>query len=95
VTAAAGALLAALLGGCGGGTVIDHAGAEADVRQGFDELGVRVRSVACPADVETREGALYACRATTSRGSFRVIYTQLDAEGRVGRPRLERVPEGA
>jgi hypothetical protein len=76
--------------GCGGGTVIDHAGAEVDVREGFEELGVRVSSVDCPADVETEEGAAYVCRAGTSRGDFRVVYTQLDGEGRVGRPRLER-----
>jgi hypothetical protein len=86
-------LIAVAAVGCGAGTVIDERAAEIDVREGFDELGVRVRSVECPADVEVERGALYACRAHTARGAFRVLYRQLDEDGSVGRPRLERIPE--
>ena len=93
---AGGPVAAALIGlaavGCGAGSVIDHRAAEIDVREGFEELGVTVRSVDCPADVEVERGAVYACRAETPRGAFRVLYRQLDEEGSVGGPRLERVP---
>ena len=77
--------------GCGGGKVIDHTAAEIDVRDGFKELGARRIEVHCPSGVDAKRGAEYRCRARTSRGSFRVIYTQIDDDGGVGLPRLERL----
>jgi hypothetical protein len=82
------------LTGCGGGTVIDDRAAEIDVREGFEELGVKTREIDCPGDVEVERGAPYACRAETPKGAFRVVYRQLDEEGTVGRPTLEKLPAG-
>jgi len=71
--------------------VIDSAAAEIDVREGFKELGARAIEVDCPAGVDAERDVEYRCRARTSRGAFRVIYTQIDDEGGVSGPRLERL----
>jgi hypothetical protein len=82
--------LALLAMGCGE-TVIDPEAAEEDIKAGFGARDVTVRSVSCPTDVETEKGGEYECTADTSRGSFRVVYRQLDANGSVGAPRLIRL----
>jgi hypothetical protein len=87
------ALPAVVAAGCGAGKVIDQSAAEIDVREGFKELGARPIEVHCPSGVDAEQGAEYRCRARTSRGTFRVIYTQIDGDGGVGRPRLERLGE--
>ena len=87
------AIGAALLGAGCGSTVVDQEAAEQDIRVGFGERNVTVNEVDCPADVETESGASYECVATTSKGRFRVIYRQLDGEGKVSAPRLERLTE--
>ena len=81
--------------GCGAGAVIDEKAAAIDVREGFEELGVKASAIDCPADVDAERGAPYVCRAETPKGTFRVVYTQLDEEGTVGMPRLEKVPGSA
>ena len=86
--------LAAAAAGCGGGTVIDAEAAEEDIRAGFGARDVTIRSVDCPSDVDVEEGATYECVAETAQGRFRVIYRQLDAEGSVSQPRLERLTRG-
>lgn len=87
------AVLALLATGCGGGTVIDPEAAEEDIRAGFGARNIAVTAVDCPSDVETGEGRTYECEAETPRGTFRVVYRQLDADGSVSSPRLERVGE--
>jgi hypothetical protein len=86
--------LAALAVGCGGGTVIDPEAAEEDIRAGFVARDVAVEAVDCPSDVDVEEGATYECVADTDRGRFRVVYRQLDGEGSVSQPRLERLMGG-
>ena len=86
------ALLALALSGCGGGTVIDPEAAEEDIGAGFAVRDIDVTAVDCPSDVETEKGGTYVCVADTSRGRFRVIYRQLDADGTVSKPRLEAFP---
>jgi hypothetical protein len=85
--------LALLAAGCGGGTVIDHTAAEEDIRAGFALRDITVKAVECPSDVDTGEGEPYECEAQTSEGEFRIIYRQLDADGNVSQPRIERIPE--
>ena len=87
--------LALLAAGCGGGTVIDHTAAEEDIRAGFAVRDITVKAVACPSDVDTGEGETYECEAETSEGEFRIIYRQLDADGSVSKPRIERISGGS
>ena len=77
--------------GCGGGTVIDPEAAEEDIRQGFASRNVTVTAVDCPSGADTDAGGLYSCEARTPGGSYRVTYRQLDAEGTVSAPRIERI----
>jgi len=81
--------------GCGGGTVIDPGAAEEDIRAGFAARDATVTSIDCPSDVDAEMGGTYECVAETSRGTYRVIYRQLDDEGSVSQPRLERIGGGA
>ena len=86
--------LALVLAGCGGGTVIDPEAAEEDIRAGFAARDVTVTSVDCPSDVEAQEGGTYECEAETSEGDFRMVYRQLDEDGKVSQPRLEPLGGG-
>ena len=90
----AGIAAALAIAGCGGGTVIDPEAAEEDIRAGFADRGATVTAIDCPSDVDTKKGATYECVAETSKGTFRVVYRQLDAEGSVSQPRLERLAAG-
>jgi hypothetical protein len=86
--------LALLAVGCGGGTVIDPEAAEEDIRAGFAARDITVSSVDCPSDVQTEAGGTYECAAETPRGTFRVVYRQLDADGTVSQPRIARESGG-
>jgi hypothetical protein len=83
--------LALLVAGCGGEAVIDQEAAAEDIRVGFATRHITVSDVDCPGGVKTDAGSTYACVADTSRGRFRVIYRQLDADGSVSQPRIERL----
>ena len=87
-------LVALAVSGCGGGTVIDSEAAEEDIKVNLAVRDATVTSVKCPDDVDTGEGETYECVAETSLGDFRVIYRQVDDEGTVSQPRLERLGEG-
>ena len=84
-------VIALAAAGCGGGTVIDSEAAQEDILAGLGARDITVESVDCPGDVDTEEGATYECVVQTQRGEFRVIYRQLDADGTVSQPRLERI----
>ncbi len=86
-------VLTLAVAGCGGGTVIDPEAAEEDIRANLAVRDITVSAVDCPSDVETGEGRTYECEVATSRGHFRVIYRQLDADGSVSAPRLVRLTE--
>ena len=88
------AVLAPVAAGCGGGTVIDSEAAEEDIRAGFAARDVTVTSVDCPSDADAEAGTTYECVAETPRGTYRVIYRQLDADGTVSQPRIERESKG-
>jgi hypothetical protein len=83
--------LACAAAGCGGDTVIDPEAAEEDIRAGFADRDATVTSIDCPSDVDAEKGGTYECQAETTRGTYRVIYRQLDDEGTVSQPRLERI----
>ena len=87
------AVLAPAAAGCGGGTVIDSEAAEEDIRAGFANRDVAVTSVDCPSDADAEAGTTYECVAQTPRGTYRVIYRQLDGDGTVSQPRIERESE--
>jgi hypothetical protein len=86
--------LALAAAGCGGGTVIDPEAAAEDIRAGFAARDVTVTAVDCPSDVGAEEGGTYECRVETSEGDFRVVYRQLDGDGKVSQPRLESISGG-
>ena len=90
-----GVALALTAAGCGGGTVIDPEAAEEDIRAGFAARDATVTAIDCPSDVDTERGGTYECVAETSRGTYRVIYRQLDDDGSVSQPRLVRIGGGA
>ena len=91
---AAVAVLAPAAVGCGGGTVIDPEAAEQDIRAGFAARDVRVTAVDCPSDVDAEKGGTYECGVETAQGDFRVTYRQLDGDGSVSQPRIERIDAG-
>ncbi|MFN8161028.1 MAG: DUF4333 domain-containing protein [Solirubrobacterales bacterium] len=66
--------LALALAACGG-TVIDDAKAEDAIRDDIEtNLGVEVRSVECPSDVEVEPGTTFEC-AVVAKGGGRATAT--------------------
>lgn len=77
-------VVGALLGagvGCGGGTV-DGGGLEDELKPRIEEqLGVAVKSVDCPDNVQARDGGRFQCRFTTLAGETDVVpVVQRDGE---------------
>ena len=84
-------MIALLVAGCGD-TFIDPRAAEEDIlRELLDERGIEVDTVWCPEEVEAEEGAAYVCTAQTPRAELRITYRQIDGEGGVGTPEIERI----
>ena len=83
--------IALLIAGCGD-TFIDPRAAEEDIlRELLDERGIEVDAVRCPEEVEAENGDTYECTAQTPRAEFRITYRQIDDEGGVGTPEIERI----
>jgi hypothetical protein len=82
-----GALLAAAalaIGACGTGR-LDTEKLEGRIQQRVEQqVGVKLKSVECPKDVQIRAGATFHCRAVTIAGdSASVRVTQRDDKGNV------------
>jgi hypothetical protein len=81
-----------LLAGCGK-KKLDTAKIEDGVKQGLTErTGARINSVACPDDVEAKQGDTFRCTVRVSTGErLPIEVVQEDGDGRV-RWRLVRRP---